>query len=414
MGLQQGIIFLPCTSHAMTPGTPGISFHFPASCPLPLTFRMAPIQASVGRSSKHCRTCDRCVEGFDHHCKWLNNCIGEKNYQTFFALICLTVTLLLVQFGYAVYLFSRSFYDSAAMMGVVQSNYGSEHIDYRGWQAVLVLYLLLLAGAIMMLGELLFFHVVLVTKNMTTYDFIMAQQNAGGAAPPPNASGGSGARAALCRSGRIADESTVPAKRKPKVSLNPCKAMMTERLQGDPRSWGSVATGKPVISGNPGAGSKLGARQPGDFTAMPLPYGQPMQGMRTAPIVLPPRNRSGPRRSSSRRMATEREREYSFRTQRRSTCRQLATNLLLSRQCTPGHRSPTPPCWQHRLHPMGYPMDFRQAAFMCSSKPAAAPTAARLRVFHGPQGGVPFMLVQGPLLMAPCIPEATLLALPVE
>ena len=279
MGLQQGIIFLPCTSHAMTPGTPGISFHFPASCPLPLTFRMAPIQASVGRSSKHCRTCDRCVEGFDHHCKWLNNCIGEKNYQTFFALICLTVTLLLVQFGYAVYLFSRSFYDSAAMMGVVQSNYGSEHIDYRGWQAVLVLYLLLLAGAIMMLGELLFFHVVLVTKNMTTYDFIMAQQNAGGAAPPPNASGGSGARAALCRSGRIADESTVPAKRKPKVSLNPCKAMMTERLQGDPRSWGSVATGKPVISGNPGAGSKLGARQPGDFTAMPLPYGQPMQGM---------------------------------------------------------------------------------------------------------------------------------------
>ncbi|MCB0370870.1 MAG: hypothetical protein KDD45_15965 [Bdellovibrionales bacterium] len=28
----------------------------------------------------HCKRCRRCVEFFDHHCKWLNNCIGAKNY----------------------------------------------------------------------------------------------------------------------------------------------------------------------------------------------------------------------------------------------------------------------------------------------------------------------------------------------
>jgi Fe2+ or Zn2+ uptake regulation protein len=28
--------------------------------------------------SRHCFICDRCVEGFDHHCQWLDSCIGAK------------------------------------------------------------------------------------------------------------------------------------------------------------------------------------------------------------------------------------------------------------------------------------------------------------------------------------------------
>lgn len=28
--------------------------------------------------SRHCFICDRCVEGFDHHCQWLNSCVGAK------------------------------------------------------------------------------------------------------------------------------------------------------------------------------------------------------------------------------------------------------------------------------------------------------------------------------------------------
>jgi hypothetical protein len=33
--------------------------------------------------SRHCAICDRCVERYDHHCPWINNCVGIKNHNAF-------------------------------------------------------------------------------------------------------------------------------------------------------------------------------------------------------------------------------------------------------------------------------------------------------------------------------------------
>ena len=46
--------------------------------------------------SQHCSLCDKCVEGWDHHCPWLNNCIGAYNRRSFFIFLLSLFLLMLL------------------------------------------------------------------------------------------------------------------------------------------------------------------------------------------------------------------------------------------------------------------------------------------------------------------------------
>ncbi|KAK3870744.1 hypothetical protein Pcinc_024050 [Petrolisthes cinctipes] len=113
----------------------------------------------------HCRKCGCCVMKMDHHCPWINNCVGHRNHASF------TFFLLFAVLGcaQATGILSLSIYHAIHRTWYLYYGRGTEPMVYLSvWGLVVCMFVLGLAiGVVLAVGMLLYFQLRGILRNRT-------------------------------------------------------------------------------------------------------------------------------------------------------------------------------------------------------------------------------------------------------
>ena len=118
--------------------------------------------------------CGRCTIGFDHHCKWINNCIGVKNYAKFIILILSVEVYHIYLVSHYAFILNFLFQDHN-QKGSNLSN--EENNIFYASATFVIISVSFCALIICLIGYLIAFHIYITVKGITTYQYFVKRSS---------------------------------------------------------------------------------------------------------------------------------------------------------------------------------------------------------------------------------------------